>query len=256
MRRLTRRRKSRTGSRKQRGGAQTRLTVGGVEFQGADVFMINNYRGADSVVLFQSRNRMGPYLQLAGGRCEDTHGSLEQTISDELYEESRKSIRISEDVFKEMTRAGSYVDYDGDTKGLPGKRRCFVCAVPSISTKIYNENKQIFDLLISPGNPAAVGKPAGHFEELLRKYLETEAMVRIPFKDLTDSVRAGNDGRAREIKGHHIATYVMKAIVEARRKGFLPFDLRTVKHAETLNNNKYKDSTRDLTGRIDLYTLH
>lgn len=255
MRRFTRRRKSRTGSRKQRGGAQTRLTVGGVEFQGADVFMINNYKGVDSVVLFQSRNRVGPYLQLAGGRCEDTHGSLEQTISEELYEESRKSIRISKDVFTEMTRAGSYVDYMGDKMGLSGMRRCFVCTVPYISTTIYNDNKQIFDLLISTRNPAAVGKPPGYFATSQKKYLETDAMVRIPFKDLTDSVRAGNDGRARNINGHHIATYVMKAIVEARKKGRRPFDLRTVKHVESDNNNKYKDLTRDLTGRIDQYTL-
>jgi hypothetical protein len=255
MRRFTRRRKSRRGSRKQRGGAQTRLTVRGVEFQGADVFMINNYKGVDNVVLFQSRNAKGPYLQLAGGRCEDTHGSLEQTISEELYEESRKSIRISEDVFKKMTRAGSYVDYMGDKMGLSGMRRCFVCAVPYISTKIYNENKQIFDLLISSGNPAAVGKLPGYFATLLKKYLETDAMVRIPFKELTDAVRAGNDGRARDVKGHHIATYVMKAIVEARKKGCLPFDLRTVKHAETINNNEYKDLTQKLRGRIDEYTL-
>ena len=241
-------------SRKQHGGAQTLITVDGVAFQGADVFIINNYKGVDSVVLFQSKNAKGPYLQLAGGRCEDTHRSLEHTISEELYEESRKSIRISEEVLQAMTAAKSYVDYPGDAMGLPGMRRCFVCQVPFISKTIYDENKAIFDLLISPGNPAAAAKPAGHFASLLHKYLETDAMVRIPIKDLQDTLRPGNNGRARPIKGHHVARYVMNAFVEARKKGFIPFDLRTAKHAELPNNNRYRDTTQDRTGRTDTYT--
>jgi len=252
-----RRRTTKRRTRKQRGGAQVLRDVGGVAFQGADVFIINNYKGADSTVLFQSNNAKGPYLQLAGGRCEVSHESLEQTISEELYEESRKSIRISEDVFQAMTAAGSYVDYDGDAMGLAGRRRCFVCLVPYISTTIYDENKKIFDLLISPGNPAAAAKPVGHFAALLKKYLETDAMVRIPIKDLQDTLRPGNNGRARSINGQHVARYVMNAFVEARKKGFrfIPYDLRTVKYAQVENNNKYKDATHDLTGRIDTYTL-
>lgn len=256
-----RRRTTKRRTRKQRGGAQTLLRVGGVDFQGADVFIINNYGGVDCAVLFQSRNRIGPFLQLAGGRCEDTHRSLEQTISEELYEESRKSIRITEDVFRAMTAAGSYVDYDGDARGLPGRRRCFVCQVPYINTTIYNENKAIFDLLISPGNPAAVGKPVDYYKSLLHKYLETDAMVRIPIKDLEDTLVAGNNGRARKVdvdgKGtlQHVARYVMNAFVEARKKGFVPYDLRKVNHEELKNNNIYTDATHDLKGRINTYTL-
>jgi hypothetical protein len=64
---------------------------------------------------------------------------------------------------------------------------------------------------------------------------------------------AGNNGRARSINGHHVARYVMNAFVEARKKGFVPYDLRTVKYAQVENNNKYKDATNDLTGRIDTY---
>jgi hypothetical protein len=160
-----------------------------------------------------------------------------------------------------MTAEGSYVDYDGDDKGLKGMRRCFVCQVPYISKTIYDENKAIFDLLLSPGNPAAVGKPAGHFAALLKKYLETDAMVRIPIKDLQDTLVAGNNGRARSVNGQHVARYVMNAFVEARKKGFVPYDLGTaiglgkVKYAQIENNNKYKDATRDLTGRTDTYTL-
>jgi len=83
-------------------------------------------------------------------------------------------------------------------------------------------------------------------------------MVRIPIKDLQDTLVAGNNGRARSIKGHHVARYVMNAFVEARKKGvrFVPYYLRTVKHAQVDNNNKYRDATPlNLTGRIDTYTL-
>lgn len=244
-----RRRTTKRRTRKQRGGAQTLLRVGGVDFQGADVFIINNYRGVDCAVLFQSNNGR-PFLQLAGGRCENTHRSLEHTISEELYEESRKSIRISEDVFKAMTAAGSFVDYDGDARGLPGRRRCFICRVPFISKTIYDENKAIFDLLISPGNPAAVGKPAGHFESLLHKYLETHALARIPMEDLEKTLMAaGNNGRARSVKGQHVAKYVMTALLKKIEKGVVPFDLRTVKHKELNNDNTY------MTGRKDEYAL-
>jgi len=256
-----RRRTTKRRTRKQRGGVQVLLDVGGVKFQGADVFIINKYGGVDCAVLFQSKNAKGPFLQLAGGRCEDSHESLEQTISDELYEESRKSIRISEDVFKAMTAVGSYVDYDGDAMGIFGRRRCFVCQVPYISKTIYDENKAIFDLLLSPRNPAAAAKPVGHFAALLKKYLETDAMVRIPIKDLQDTLVARNNGRARSINGHHVARYVMNAFVEARKRGFVPYDLgtaiglRRVNHEELKNNNTYRDATRDLTGRIDTYIL-
>jgi len=267
MGRLSRRRRTtKRRTRKQRGGAQTLLRVGGVDFQGADVFIINKKDGIDCAVLFQSRNTIGPFLQLAGGRCEHTHDSLEKTISEELYEESRKSIRIDEEVFKAMTAEKSYVDYMGDDEGHKGMRRCFVCQVPYISKTIYDENKAIFDLLISPRNPAAVGRP-DHFKSLLHKYLETDAMVRIPIKVLQDTLVAGNNGKARKVdidgKGtiHHVARYVMNAFVDARKKGVVPYDLGTaivrgtVKYAQVKNNNKYIDATNDLTGSTDTYTL-
>ena len=236
------------------GGRQALINIGGVDFQGADVLIINNYKGNDTIVLFTQRNAMGIYAQLPGGRCEDTHNGLEETASLELYEESKKSIKISIDIFKNMTRDRKYVDYDGGSRGLFGKRRCFICRVPKISRTIFNNNAKILRKLINPRNPRFNISLPGK----LRKYMETYDMVRIPINNIISKIIPGDDGRGREITdidGNNIfvAKFAMTAFIKAYNKSLITNPYNLIHMGENDNDNVYTDPLRRLQGRIDEY---
>jgi hypothetical protein len=238
--------------KKQIGGRQ--ILING--FQGADILMINKHNGIDSLVLFEQKNARGPYAQLAGGRCEDTHTSLEDTICAELYEESKKTIRISKRLFEAMTATGKYVDYVGDSKaGIPGLRRCYTCKVPKISSKIFNGNKIILDKLINPRNP----RYSKDLVKRLNKYLETFNMIRIPLANIEASLIVGDDGRAREIKddfgiNHHVARFVMIAYIKAKNAGLIVSPFNLIHTREEHNNNIYDNGKGIIEkGLIDIY---
>ena len=238
--------------KKQIGGKQ--ILING--FQGADILMINKHNGIDSLVLFEQRNSRGYYVQLAGGRCEDTHTSLEDTICAELYEESKKTIHISKRIFEAMTATGKYVDYVGDSKaGIQGNRRCYTCKVPKISSKIFNENKIILNKLVDPKNP--------HYSKdlvkRLNKYLETFNMIRIPLANIESSLIVGDDGRAREIKDefgikHHVAKFVMISYIKAKNAGLIVSPFNLIHTRKETNNNIYDNGKGIIEkGVIDIY---
>ena len=230
-----------------KGGVQKTITLNGVDYQGADMFIINNYPGlGECVVLFQQQNKMGPYLQLPGGRCESKHQSLEDTIYDELYEESKKSICVSKRVFQRMTERGSYVEYDGDLQGKIGKRRCFVAKVPFISEKIFNKNKEIFSKKLKK----AFNQRNQIEQDKLRKYMETEHMVRIPLTQLGQIIASGE----RRYQGVHIATFVLNAYkLYMKMKQQLIFDLRLRTYTQKNNDNIFQDGPFLNIGKIDVY---
>ena len=72
-----------------------------VDFQGADVFIINYYQNEFCVLLFEDVRRPGN-ITLPGGRCDTGHTNLSDVASLELFEESLKSIKIEKNVFELM----------------------------------------------------------------------------------------------------------------------------------------------------------
>jgi len=212
--------------------------VNGVPFQGAEVMLINTYNGVDTVVAFKTAGP-NPSLGLAGGRCDNTDRTIEQTVGRELYEESRKTIHISTQLFKNMTAQRSYVDYLGDRAhpGLHGMRRCYICHVPYISTTNYNKNHNILDLLEE--------KATARERQALDPYLETVDMVRIPMASLAK--------RVRSVNGVRIQTSLYKAYDEAVRTRIQPFVLTKGSHTQVQNDNVYRGVRHKLTGTIDRY---
>ena len=95
-------------------------------FQGADVFILTKYADTYCVVLFESvKDRSN--ITMPGGRCDSKHSSLADVANSELNEESKKSIEIDVQIFKDMETHNlqsnliTYVDIDGSGKGLEGK---------------------------------------------------------------------------------------------------------------------------------------
>jgi hypothetical protein len=216
------------------------IQLGGHKYQGADILLIHRYNGQDTIITFAQRNHRGPYVNIAGGRCETKHRDLEDTASVELYEESRKSIFIASDILRDMTKHGSFVDYPGDSHhGLPGRRRCFVARVPHASTTLYSQNKRILDSL-----------PVNH---RLEPFRETDAMIRIPVADIEATVKAGDDGHARIINGVNVSRFTVLAFIRAKAAGLLasPYDLGRVRYEQKANDNR--DATGIKSGRIDIY---
>lgn len=258
---------------------QELINIEGQEYQGADVLIINEYAGVDHVVLFKDAKPLtagqNPSYSLAGGRFEASHDSLEHTIESELYEESKKTIRISKCVFKYMTKLGHFVVSRGDTKhGKYGLRRCYICRVPHISTTLYEQNKSIMNELTSPDtNPTNYEKEA----EKLRSFMETDEMLRIPLSALSASItrngagKITDDGRARDIdirigtvvKRVHITSITMKAFVKASiendnwtTKPFpMTFDLSRAISERWVNYiQKPNDNEAGSRGKIDQYS--
>jgi hypothetical protein len=199
--------------RRQKGGKQVAIYIGGVAFQGADVMIINYHYASPGIpflVLFQASGASGilPSLGLPGGRCEDTHGTIEVTAQSELYEESRKAVYVDPEVFRDMTKKRNYVDIPGEdpkpgTTMVAGRRRVFICIMPFISTTIYDANKAILD--------ADASTP--------HSFKETQAMIRIPLSDILKSIRADDDGRGRPVavqgRQFYIQSNTMKAVIAA-----------------------------------------
>ena len=220
-----------TSSRKlfsmmQIGGAQKTMTIDGIKYQGAGILIINrhtNTRGIteDHVIYFRQNDNPLNLLDLPGGRCEDDHTSIEQTASVELYEESRKSISINSTILKSLPN----VTVDGRSKGLDGKFRCYICRVQHISARIYDNNMNIFNHLVSINNPKFNHNTIlqKSLIEKLKSYLETNKMCRIPVKNIeqllgtTNNVCTDDEGNVVTLSRQSLRVYM-----EAKRTNKLP----------------------------------
>lgn len=119
-----------------------------VDFQGADVFIITNYENQYCVVLFEDAFKRG-HITMPGGRCDTGHTNLSDVASQELFEESLKSIKVEPNVFERMDTQNlgikliTYVDITGARGGLRGYRRVYFCYMPSIGidASYYYSNK-------------------------------------------------------------------------------------------------------------------
>ena len=117
-----------------------------IDFQGADVFIITKYENQYCVVLFEDASRRGN-ITMPGGRCDSGHTNLSDVASQELFEESLKSIKVEPSVFEHMdsqnlkTNLTTYIDITGSRGGLRGYRRVYFCYMPSIDVSNYYLNQ-------------------------------------------------------------------------------------------------------------------
>ena len=117
-----------------------------IDFQGADVFIITKYENQFCVVLFEDAFRLG-HITMPGGRCDSGHTNLSDVASQELFEESLKSIKVEPNAFERMDSQNlgidltTYIDIKGSRGGLRGYRRVYFCYMPSIDASYYYSNK-------------------------------------------------------------------------------------------------------------------
>jgi hypothetical protein len=147
-----------------------------IDFQGADVFIITNYENQYCVVLFEDAFTRGN-ITMPGGRCDTGHTNLSDVASQELFEESLKSIKVEPSVFERMdsqnvkTNLITYIDIEGARGGLRGYRRVYFCYMPSIDVSYYDSNK------------VSLNKPTTE-----DKYKETVKLILIPINNIISIV--------------------------------------------------------------------
>jgi hypothetical protein len=222
--------------------------------QGVDILLINRHEGKNHIVVFEQKRSNGSlYVQLPGGRCEDTHDNLEHVIHNELYEESKKSVCISLEKFQDMTRLGKFVTYPGDANGLPGIRRCYISRILHISKTIFDQNKEILHKLVEADSKLNVR---------LKPYMETTNMFRIPIENIAAAIIPGDDLRSRIVKDDQgvdrfVNSYIFKAYqaAVASKQNLITEPYVLDNPIEEDNNNQYTDrrSRRTLQGRIVIY---
>ena len=149
-----------------------------VDFQGADVFIITKYENQYCVVLFEDVYKRG-HITMPGGRCDTGHTNLSDVASQELFEESLKSIKVEPNVFERMdtqnlkTNLITYVDITGARGGLRGYRRVYFCYMPSIDDSYYYSN------IVSLNSPTTEDE-----------YKETVNLMLIPIDNIISIVSA------------------------------------------------------------------
>ena len=147
-------------------------------FEGADVFIVHHVPTHGlCVVLFEDAKRRKPRcVTMPGGQWDRNHLNLQEVASDELFEESSKSISVNSDIFKTMDDNHMYVDIRGinfKDKHANKRRRVYFCYMPVIDKEIYYANNKILF--------AATGRDAW-------KYKETNNIIFIPIKNIITSI--------------------------------------------------------------------
>ena len=158
--------------------SDSKIYQGSTMFQGADVFILTKYADTYCVVLFESvqdRNN----ITMPGGRCDSNHSYLADVAKSELNEESRKSIEIDVQIFKDMETQNlqsnliTYVDIDGSRGGLQGKRRVYFFYIDNFEIRYFNSNKALLD-----------EKAERYPKSVNHAYLEMQTLVLIPIENI------------------------------------------------------------------------
>ena len=113
---------------------------------------VNLFKSAYKVT--RGKNSGNFYCGIAGGGINEDDKSIAATACRELYEESCKTLLISEDILNSSKKLDSFVEIVGKT--LSGKRKaglfaCYICKLPCLANMLefhYDSNKSI----ISEGN--------------------------------------------------------------------------------------------------------
>lgn len=183
---------------------------GFVDFQGADVFIINNYRNKLCVILFEDAENPGN-ITMPGGRCETKHTDLAEVAHQELFEESLKTIQVPSSIFRNMTvqnQTGpliTYVDIRGSgshliaSDGKRSKRRVYFCYMPHYINldDYYYYNKQFLK-----------GR------SVLKGFKETINIILIPISNILSIVSNSNEifYESKEIQDNKNQTFTVSRI--------------------------------------------
>lgn len=182
---------------------------GFVDFQGADVFIINNYRNELCVILFEDKKNPGN-ITMPGGRCETKHPDLAEVAHQELFEESLKTILVPSYIFRNMTDQNqtgtliTYVDIRGSRShliardGKRSKRRVYFCYMPHhINVDNYYYNKQFLK-----------GR------SVLKGFKETINIILIPISNILSIVSNSNEifYESKEIQDNKNQTFTVSRI--------------------------------------------
>ena len=155
---------------------QQALTDNGIKYQAVDIFILTKRANKICIILFvpidSETKKPRDIVNMPGGRCEITHPSLQAVASQELFEESACTIKISEQEFTNTL----YYDLAGSGGGEFGKRRTYLVYIPDtadIETNYKNNLKKI--------NTNRRSVP--------EKYRETNRIVFIPLQTIIDSLK-------------------------------------------------------------------
>ena len=181
-----------------------------VDFQGADVFIINNYRNELCVILFEDKKNPGN-ITMPGGRCETKHPDLAEVAHQELFEESLKTILVPSYIFRNMTDQNqtgtliTYVDIRGSRShliardGKRSKRRVYFCYMPDYINldDYYYYNKQFLK-----------GR------SVLKGFKETINIILIPISNILSIVSNSNERfyESKEIQDNKNQTFTVSRI--------------------------------------------
>ena len=151
------------------GHTQEVLIINGVSYQGADIFILTKRADEICIILFNPihEGKSTNIVNMPGGRRERLHASLEAVASQELFEESACTIRISE---QEFTKTLHY-DLAGSVGGEFGKRRTYLVYIPDTADIETNYIKNLKNI-----------KKNRRSE--LDKYRETNWIVFIPLQTI------------------------------------------------------------------------
>jgi len=125
-------------------------------YNSAGVLIISEYNDKNYLILFKSSTQVNRgknlgeyYYGMAGGGINNKDDTIESAARRELYEESCKTVMISDEILKNLKNKNSYVEIIGKT--LSGQRKaglfaCYICNLDIIKFCIksfYDENKKI-----------------------------------------------------------------------------------------------------------------
>ena len=160
---------------------QEALTIGGIQYQGVDIFILTKIDDTICIILFVPIDPITRIplntVNMPGGRLEKKHATLEEVASQELFEESACSIIISKSEFRKTL----YYDLVGSKVGIPGKRRTYVVSIPYTveMENIYYENLE------------KIKKDSN----IDKSYSETSDIVFIPIQSIIDLIAKSHHNR-------------------------------------------------------------
>ena len=140
-----------------------------------DKLCVNLFKSSYKVT--RGKNVDNYYCGIAGGGINEDDNSIASAACRELYEESCKTLLITQDTLKMLKKLNSYVEIVGKT--LSGKRKaglfaCYICKLPNLANNMdfhYDENRDI----IKNGNYNYA-------------FNETTNLVKIPIEDIKNKI--------------------------------------------------------------------
>ena len=149
---------------------QKALIINGIPYQGADIFILTKRNDTICIILFvpidPKTNEPRDIVNMPGGRCETKHKTLEAVASQELFEESACTIKISEQEFTDTL----YYNLAGSGEGASGMRRTYLVYIPD-TANIETNYKNNLEKIRSNS-------------KIHHSYSETNEMVFIPLQNL------------------------------------------------------------------------